>query len=162
MASNSKLDPESKALQTQKYIAYMIAKGEQPETIQSLWEDYVADLKTRGSNDDIAELLMKVLSDACLQMNKDLQVWVTRTKLLSEMHQQLGGEIEKLASLRQGIDGEIKKYEEKLNSIGDDVQLANTDLQNTLQKQQQTLQNMSNTSKMLNDTALAVIRKIGG
>jgi hypothetical protein len=45
---------------------------------------------------------------------------------------------------------------------GDDGQLANVDLQNMLQKQQQTLQMMSNVSKMLSDTAMGVIRKIGG
>ena len=51
---------------------------------------------------------------------------------------------------------------QKLNSIGDDAQLANVDLQNWLQKQQQTLQMMSNISKALHDTAMAIIRKIGG
>jgi hypothetical protein len=57
---------------------------------------------------------------------------------------------------------EIKKWEEKLNSVGDDAQLSNVDLQNILQKQQQTLQMMSNISKMLYDTASSVIRKMGG
>jgi hypothetical protein len=56
----------------------------------------------------------------------------------------------------------IKDLETKLDSVGDDAQLANVDLQNILQKQQQTLQMMSNISKMLNDTALAIIRKISG
>ena len=60
------------------------------------------------------------------------------------------------------LDNEIQKWEEKLNSVGDDAQLANVDLQNMLQKQQQTLQMMSNISKMLHDTAMATIRKIGG
>ena len=60
------------------------------------------------------------------------------------------------------IDLEIGKWEEKLNTLGDDAQLANVDLQNILQKQQQTLQMMSNISKMLYDTAQSVIRKIGG
>lgn len=60
------------------------------------------------------------------------------------------------------LDAYIKKLEERLNSVGDDAQLANVDLQNMLQKQQQTLQMMSNISKMLHDTAMAVIRKIGG
>jgi hypothetical protein len=55
----------------------------------------------------------------------------------------------------------IKELEEKLASAGDDGQLANIDLQNALQKQQQTLQTMSNVSKMMHDTAMAVIRKIG-
>ena len=60
------------------------------------------------------------------------------------------------------IEAEIKKWEEKLNSLGDDAQLANVDLQNILQKQQQTLQMISNISKLLYDTAQAVISKIGG
>ena len=60
------------------------------------------------------------------------------------------------------IEAEIKKWEEKLNTLGDDAQLANVDLQSILQKQQQTLQMMSNISKLLYDTAQSVIRKIGG
>jgi hypothetical protein len=54
------------------------------------------------------------------------------------------------------------RLSDKLNSVGDDAQLANVDLQNILQKQQQTLQMMSNISKMMHDTAMATIRKIGG
>jgi hypothetical protein len=42
------------------------------------------------------------------------------------------------------------------------VQLQKIDLQNTLQKQQQTLQMLSNISKTLFDSAQATIRKIGG
>ena len=60
------------------------------------------------------------------------------------------------------LDIYIQGMEEKLNSVDDDAQLANVDLQNMLQKQQQTLQMMSNISKMLHDTAMAVIRKMGG
>jgi hypothetical protein len=52
--------------------------------------------------------------------------------------------------------------EQRLNALGDDAQLANVDLQNILQKQQQTLQMMSNISKLLYDTATSVIRKLGG
>jgi hypothetical protein len=59
------------------------------------------------------------------------------------------------------IQVQIAALEQQLNSVGDDAQLANIDLQNTLQKQQQTLQAISNVSKVLHDTAMAVIRKIG-
>lgn len=55
----------------------------------------------------------------------------------------------------------LENLEETLNTLGDDAQLANVDLQNWLQKQQQTMQMMSNISKMLQDTAMAIIRKIG-
>lgn len=54
-----------------------------------------------------------------------------------------------------------EEIDEQLSTIGDDAQLANIDLQNMLQKQQQAIQMMSNISKILNDTAMAVIRKLG-
>lgn len=62
---------------------------------------------------------------------------------------------------KEDLENYIKNLEEKLSSVGDDAQLANVDLQNMLQKQQQTLQMMSNISKMLHDTAMAIIRKMG-
>tara|TARA_B100000959_G_scaffold94312_1_gene100177 strand:+ start:31 stop:1536 length:1506 start_codon:yes stop_codon:yes gene_type:complete len=58
------------------------------------------------------------------------------------------------------LEDYIKKLEEMLASVGDDAQLANVDLQNMLQKQQQTLQLLSNISKMLHDNAMSVIRKL--
>lgn len=61
--------------------------------------------------------------------------------------------------------GELSTYqknlEDELNSVGEDAQMANLDLQNALQKQQQLLQMMSNISKMLHETAMSIIRKIG-
>lgn len=56
----------------------------------------------------------------------------------------------------------IRELERIFSQAGDDAQLANVDLQNMLQKQQKTLQMMSDISKELTDTAMAVIRKIGG
>ena len=68
-----------------------------------------------------------------------------------------------LDDLDRRLDNDVlREMEEKLNTVGDDAQLANVDLQNILQKQQQTLQMMSNISKMLYDTAASVIRKLGG
>ena len=63
---------------------------------------------------------------------------------------------------RDDREAQIKDLEEKLNAVGDDAQLANVDMQDWLQKEQQTLQMLSNVSKMMFDTAMAIIRKIGG
>ncbi len=60
------------------------------------------------------------------------------------------------------LDAILEEWDEELQTVGDDAQLANLDMQNMLQKQQQTMQMMSNISKMLHDTAMAVIRKMGG
>ena len=54
----------------------------------------------------------------------------------------------------------LSKWNDKLNSMGEDTQLENVDLQNRLQKQQQTMQTTSNMSKMLHDTAMAIIKKM--
>jgi len=55
----------------------------------------------------------------------------------------------------------IEKLEEELASMGEDGQLGNIDMQSALEKQQQTLQMLSNVSKMYHDTSMAIIRKIG-
>ena len=64
--------------------------------------------------------------------------------------------------MRKKKEAEARAWEEKLNSLGDDAQLANIDLQNMLQQQQQTVQVMTSISKLLHDTAQSIIRKIGG
>jgi hypothetical protein len=66
-----------------------------------------------------------------------------------------------LISTKAGLSQYVKELEAHLKTVGEDAQLANIDLQNVLQKQQQLIQMLSNISKTLHDTANAVIRKIG-
>jgi hypothetical protein len=61
---------------------------------------------------------------------------------------------------KEALRNYIQELESDLSSMGDDAQLANVDLQNVLQRQQQTMQSMSNISKMLHDTAMSIIRKL--
>ena len=62
---------------------------------------------------------------------------------------------------KAALEEQIEALEEKMSAAGDDEQLANIDLQGALQKQQQVLQTISNVSKMMHDTAMAIVRKIG-
>jgi hypothetical protein len=55
----------------------------------------------------------------------------------------------------------IRDLEEQLSTTADDAQLANIDLQDMLQNQQQTFQMFSQMSKMMSDTAMAVPPNIG-
>ena len=48
---------------------------------------------------------------------------------------------------------------EKLNNLGDDALIASDELQEILQKQQETLQRLSNISKTLYDVVQSVIRR---
>ena len=60
----------------------------------------------------------------------------------------------------KALDTGVEVLEEKLSSIGDDAQLANIDLQNALQKQQQIIQTISNISKMHHDTMMSIINNM--
>jgi hypothetical protein len=55
----------------------------------------------------------------------------------------------------------LQAWEEKLQTVGEDAQLASVNLQDVLQKQQQLVQMLSQISKLLNDTAMSVFHKVG-
>ncbi len=63
-------------------------------------------------------------------------------------------------SLLSSLEEEIEAFEEVLNSIGDDCQLAKLDLQAKLQGQQQVLLMITNIVKMMGEMADAVVRNI--
>ena len=62
--------------------------------------------------------------------------------------------------LMADVELSIRQLEEELQSVGEDAQLMNLDLQNVMQAQQQTMQTLSNVSKALHDAAMAIIRNI--
>jgi hypothetical protein len=138
---------------------------------------------------DINALIQWVLRESYLETTQDLKSYADKVRYYNEVKQAIRDELGRaragqpvkgvsvvpyrpdgaavrtepprvLAKAEQ--DQYVKSLESKLNSIGDDAQLANVDLQNVLQKQQQTLQTMSNVSKALHDTAMSIIHKIGG
>ena len=71
-----------------------------------------------------------------------------------------------LPNLPSEVEVALTKLGKALISLGqemrDDAQSANVDLQNVLQKQQQALQTISCILKIIYDTEMAVIRKMGG
>jgi len=69
----------------------------------------------------------------------------------------------RLASIDQElmiVDSGLSVLDEELENIGDDAQLENIDLQNKLQKQQQSLQTISNIIKAKHDAAMNSIRNM--
>lgn len=59
------------------------------------------------------------------------------------------------------LDAYIKSLDNLLSTVGDDSQIAHLELQNMTQKQAQLLNALSNLSKVLHDTAMSILRKIG-
>jgi len=74
------------------------------------------------------------------------------TRKLAHIDQQIN-------SLDTGVEVLQKKWEQ-IAIVGNAAQLANIDLQNMLQKQQQTLQTLSNISKTLHQTQESIIRNM--
>ena len=68
----------------------------------------------------------------------------------------------------QGLTGQQLRvlitlvFAETFSGIGDDSQLADIELQNAQQEQQQMIETISEVEKMVNDTAMSVIRNIKG
>ena len=62
----------------------------------------------------------------------------------------------------EAVAGGIGIGEDALNTVGDDAQLANVDMQNWMQKVQQYLQMASNVSRSSHDNAMNTIRKMKG
>jgi hypothetical protein len=61
----------------------------------------------------------------------------------------------------KGLEDYIKELDNQLNTVGDDSQMAQLELQDMTQRQQKTLQTLSNLAKVFHETSMAIIRKIG-
>ncbi len=70
-------------------------------------------------------------------------------------------ELKKYGKQIERLQKDVKFLYQEQGTSGEDAQLANIDMQNKLQKQQQLIQMLSKVSKVLHDTAMAVVRKIG-
>lgn len=110
---------------------------------------------------DINELVQWVLRESYVSTTEDLRSYAEKVKFYNEAKKQVRDELHGAREALGEVDSHIDGLEGQLNSVGDDAQLTNVDLQDTLHKQQQTLQMMSNISKQVHDAALNLIRKIG-
>ncbi|OQA16854.1 MAG: hypothetical protein BWY63_02598 [Chloroflexi bacterium ADurb.Bin360] len=108
----------------------------------------------------IQEMLMSQVADSLISGDHGAAEESWKQLIQSMMSTRKLGENDVNALIEHTMS--VTGLEEKLAAAGNDVQLANIELQNALQKQQQLVQLISNVSKILNDTAMAVIRKIGG
>jgi len=117
---------------------------------------------------NIHEMVMLVMRESIVEQNKDKQYWLKKLQTYNAMGKELSQYLEDLRhqakNLRRDRKAQIQKRihtkENELQKLGDDAQLANIDLQNSLQKSQQSVQMMSNISKQLHDTAMAIIRNL--
>ena len=139
------------------------------------WARFIKSLKNHSKPVDLSALMDHTIRTSMLEANCDLRFFAARAERLRS---DVAGTKRLLAELRalkrkmrgnpaafqevtaEMLDAETTKWQGKLTMIRADAQLANVDLQNSMQKQQQTVQMMSNIMKMMNDQAMAAIRNV--
>lgn len=160
----------------------IIAKGGST----SAWKNGIDQLLSSQSDssvDSVADDLQGVVVLCSTAIEKEIQKIKAQVDVLEELHDRKSddptqpsgsttqyeeSDMEFISRHADKIDTKIKSLQaglevldEKLSTLGDDAQLANVDLQNVLQKQQQTLQTISNVMKSMQDTQMATISRIG-
>jgi hypothetical protein len=142
-----------------------IGKSLDPANLKPTQEKFgsvVSRMADKVGQNEINGLVHHVLKESYMEMKTDLKHYSDKAKHINETKKKVREEIQNARTLgNQGLKT-LKSLERKLATVGDDAQLANVDLQNILQKQQQLLQSMSNISKQLHDTATSILRKLGG
>jgi hypothetical protein len=125
--------------------------GNQAALMQG-WQAYLA--ANRPAPGDVNALVALVLRESCLQASADLKQHAEKVKAANQQKARLR------AQAKQPGAGSATGTPTVRLSPGDDAQLANVDLQNSMQRSQQILQIMTNIAKTMNDTAMAVIRRM--
>lgn len=116
----------------------------------------------RGSlSQDVSSLVRHALRDSYPNTVEELRHHGQRIKHLDEQKQQIRSQLQ-MAHGGNAHAEAIQELEGRLSSVADDAQLANIEMQNWLQKSQQTLQLLSNMAKSMHDTAMNSVRKMGG
>ena len=145
------------------------ARPQAAASVMPEWQAFMSDKSMKGK--DVNAMVMYALQQSVSDAQRDKKAFLDKLRRHNDMAKALGDHMKELnkkaASLPPGpkrskLEAEIKATEFKLRKAKDDAQLASVDLQNMLQKQQQTLQMLSNISKQMHETALSIIRKIGG
>ncbi|MEO8053838.1 MAG: hypothetical protein ABI768_01710 [Acidobacteriota bacterium] len=145
-------------------IAQLARRGPSP-SLQRNWEQLVLSLPKETTASDVENLMQWVLRETYREAAEDLRSAAEKVKKTNGTKAAIRSELEKARSRTPAsgtADASVKQLEDRLNQAGDDAQLANIDFQSALQKAQQSVAMLSEISKLISDTSMAVLRKIGG
>jgi len=168
-------------------IARLIAESPSSPAIKSRWRAYI---QRNGSRQmDVKAFVQYVMRESYAEVNRDLRSQADKVRYLNEQKKQIRSQAaqqrqslstnprlgqaqpdvaRQATGSKPALQGPALQLPHKtkivqqqtLKTVGEDASLEQLQLQNVLQKQQQVMQQMSNISKMLHDTAMAVIRNM--
>lgn len=130
-------------------IGERLRQGASFDEVRRDWEGLVS----RTEPEDVDGLVHLVMREGYLDEVRAHRQAAERAQRTNERERALHEERSRLRERLREIDAELAE-------MNDDAELANIDVQNALQKQQQTLQTMSNVSKQMHDTAKAILRNM--
>ncbi|RMF80331.1 MAG: hypothetical protein D6737_08350 [Chloroflexi bacterium] len=144
-------------------IAETIANGKSATAVERQWKKFLkAHIEPGTHPDDIAAIVQYIMSEAQVQMNAAVQNLGGGADHIKELKKQ-AAEGSKL--IRAEIDSQKKankrvmtKAEKELSAAAKEAKKANQQLQKLLQKQSETYSAMPKLSKMMNDTAAAIMQ----
>jgi hypothetical protein len=117
------------------------------------WQRYL--VGNRPDAVDVGALVALVMREAYLQSSADLKQNAEKVKAANQQKKLRAAVPGPTAPTVRMLPGAAQM---QIQPTGDSDQLANIDLQNSMQKQQQTLNTASAVAKAMNDTAMAVVR----
>lgn len=151
-----------------RQIGARLGSGHPIGEVEGAWKAFV---QRNGATLDVDAAVQAVVNEAQREAGRPVREARAKAERLRAMWKALAAERNRLRASLAGVrepkaraqyDEKLRDMEAKLNSIGDDAQLANIDLQNKMQQEQRTFQTISNIMKTLHDTAKAIIRNIRG
>ncbi len=145
-----------------KAIGRELARNPRSKSALRKWKNLIRSMKPVSG--DVGALVQWVMRESYLQQLADLRMHAEKVKYLNSQKSKLRNEMKRLRNSRNTklIRTKRSKLEDELNSVGEDAQLANLNLQDSLQKMSRVMQILSNIAKTMHDTAKNTIRKIGG
>lgn len=150
-------------------IGRKLAVGQTFEAVREWWESFIGSWGDPHMTDsEVQTLVQAVVREASRETDKDLQFYADKFKYFNELEKLIRTELDRA---RPQLPSELTTPEEHEAYIGEleqelvrarrNAQLANTEMLERRRRRTQTLQTISNVAKMMHDTAMAVIRKIG-
>ena len=158
-----------------RVVGHIKQKPDDLEGIGREWTRFVKSLANHSKPVDLSALMDHTVRTSMLESNGDLRFFAARAERLKC---DMAGTKRLLAELMrlkrkirdnpavfeqvtaQMLDAEITKWRAKLTMIRADAQLANVDLQNSMQKQSQAVNMMSSILKTMRDRASAITKNV--
>lgn len=144
----------------------------------SQWRSVIAGTRSDWQHTDVNALVAWVLREAYMETSAELRYYAQKADHYDEQKRETRDQLSSVEEFRSSLPPSCQEFSDlcelvddtevwidvlglQLDGLEEDAELANVDLQNVLQKQQQTVQSMSNAAKMLHDTAMTIIGQPG-